>query len=826
MSHDTCPALIRPGAKYLFIGDVPSVEEASSNSPFSDSAGELLFTLLRKVGVTREDCSFSYLCKKRPPGNDIEHFFLTKTEAKKQNILPLFGKYPLPLITEGLTELHSDIQQAAPSVIITLGNAPMWALTGESGITSWRGSNLSTDTDLGNLPIVPTYHPSAIMRKYEWHIVALHDFQKAVKVADRKAHTPQPKWDFKIRPSFEVITSTLSSLLTYATTGPLELAADIETSAPTLACLGLAWSPQHAICIPFFSGDEQTPSLYSFEEMVTIVTLLRELLMHPNVEIIGQNFSYDIQYLFTYLGITPARYLHDTMIAHHTLYPSLQKGLDFLSSIYLPDTHLYWKSEGKEFDYKRHPPERLWTYNCKDACITWAIWQELKKQIHYKNVQHLVDEQMAFTHRAIKAMLKGVAYSKSAASEAFFEVSTAIDAFEQWLGTAIPFSALPVLKNPKTAKPWYRSPTQQVGIFYGTLGYPPIFNPKTGAPTADDKALTKLRLKDPLLRPICDNLSRYRSLGIAANVLRTPPDPDNRLRCSYSTSGTITFRFSSSENAFGGGTNFQNISSGEESSKGLEGWDLFPAPILLPNIRKIFIPDKGMVMGDMDLARADAQMVAGHAEDYELLTRFDDPSWDMHESNAKDICKAMGVSYYKEKHRPMAKAAVHAMNYGVGARTLAATLGCGMAEAQTIIDAWFSAHPLIKGWQHEVEYRLQTTRTISNIWGYSIQFFDRMSVKLLQEALAWIGQSSVAILINKIWGRLDELPWVTILLQVHDSLVFQIPLLNFHQDLDLLHEQSKVIIPFPGKQHIIDTGLKASTVSWGDCKGVSWPDAN
>ena len=44
----------------------------------------------------------------------------------------------------------------------------------------------------------------------------------------------------------------------------------------------------------------------------------------------------------------------------------------------------------------------------------------------------------------------------------------------------------------------------------------------------------------------------------------TPTSDDHRMRCSYDPSATVTYRFNSSADAFGRGTNLQNITSGDE----------------------------------------------------------------------------------------------------------------------------------------------------------------------------------------------------------------------------------------------------------------------
>src|SRR4029077_12934026 len=122
-------------------------------------------------------------------------------------------------------------------------------------------------------------------------------------------------------------------------------------------------------------------------------------------------------------------------------------------------------------------------------------------------------------------------------------------------------------------------------------------------------------------------------------------DVDGRLRCSFNPCGTYTFRYSSSKNAFWSGTNLQNIPKGVEAKE--------PEDLELPNIRKLFVPDEGMTFFDMDLDRADLQVVVWKADDNELRQMLLEES-DIHEENAK----LLGIS------RHLAKAWVHGTNYG------------------------------------------------------------------------------------------------------------------------------------------------------------------
>jgi DNA polymerase I-like protein with 3'-5' exonuclease and polymerase domains len=129
---------------------------------------------------------------------------------------------------------------------------------------------------------------------------------------------------------------------------------------------------------------------------------------------------------------------------------------------------------------------------------------------------------------------------------------------------------------------------------------------------------------------------------------------------------------------------------------------------------------------------------------------------------------------------------------------------------------WFQAHPGIKHWHVRVERSLRETRSVSNRFGYRRVYFDRVE-GLLPEALAWIPQSTVAIVINEVWAYItSHFPWIEILLQVHDSLVGQFLTNRFEEAQRAVAEAgASVVIPYSNPL-TIPLGMKISTKSWGD----------
>ena len=250
------------------------------------------------------------------------------------------------------------------------------------------------------------------------------------------------------------------------------------------------------------------------------------------------------------------------------------------------------------------------------------------------------------------------------------------------------------------------------------------------------------------------------------------------------------------------------------------------ANITFPSVRKFFIPDPGHIIFDVDLAGADAQIVAWEAGDEVLKQAFRDHAAGrgpkVHCVNAKAIFGAKaGPDGKTDPYYSRAKAGVHLTNYYGKAATCAAALNISLPEAEHFQREWFRLHPAIREWHETIQHSLETTRSVRNPFGFVRTYFDRIE-NLLPEALAWIPQSSVAIIIDTAYVRISEtLPDVDILLQVHDSLVGSCPIPLWKKLKPKIRECLEVTVPYPDPL-IIPTGLKTSTKSWGDCQDESW----
>ena len=88
-----------------------------------------------------------------------------------------------------------------------------------------------------------------------------------------------------------------------------------------------------------------------------------------------------------------------------------------------------------------------------------------------------------------------------------------------------------------------------------------------------------------------------------------------------------------------------------------------------------------------------------------------------------------------------------------------------------------------------------------------------------KDALAWIGQSSIAVLTHKMMMNFHKYLKaydVQLLIDGHDALVGQFPTEDKDKILPEIKKCSEIAVPFSDPLYI-KTGLATSTVSWGDC---------
>jgi len=546
----------------MIVSDIVSYRDLQHNMILIDREFD---RMLEEAGIQRSTTFVTALIREATHGQNFDNLVARNKAERTPNHVPLHDRYVLPVVVTGLDRLNADIDLVKPRVVLVLGNGPLFAMLGKIGIKSWRGSILDYTTPKGHTcHVIPTYPPSYIYGVWKDRNIVLHDLRRALSISRLESPPRPPEYSFEIEPSFATAAKRLSDLLRRVSDGPLKLSVDIETRGGHIACVGLAWSKLEAICIPQLRacpqevpGWQDRIQYWREEEEVYLTHQLYKLLTHPNCQVIGQNFLYDAQYFHRHFLFIP-NFHRDTMIAQHCMFSSMQKGLDFLSSLYT-DYHVYWKDESKDWDPKLGE-RQLWIYNCKDCVVTYEVDESEQAAIDallssWPKLREIHDFQQSLFWPVLKSMNDGLRVNNEAKAALSAELQTAIDERNAWIKD--------LLGQPLNIK----SPKQMQDLFYRVFAQKEVKkrSKKGAAVTTDDSALEVISTREPLLKPLCDTIRELRSLYVfRATFLEAPVDLDERMRCSFNITGTETYRFSSSENAFGSGMNLQNVPKGDD----------------------------------------------------------------------------------------------------------------------------------------------------------------------------------------------------------------------------------------------------------------------
>ena len=147
------------GASLMFIGEGPGMQEDITGRPFVGRAGELLTKMIENViKIPRSKTYIANIVKCRPPNNRVP------TIEEAHTCLPYLKK---------------QIELVSPSIIVALGATAYHYLTGDkSGISKVRGEMI----DMGSYILIPTYHPSYLLRNPSAKKEAYQDLLKVKRL--------------------------------------------------------------------------------------------------------------------------------------------------------------------------------------------------------------------------------------------------------------------------------------------------------------------------------------------------------------------------------------------------------------------------------------------------------------------------------------------------------------------------------------------------------------------------------------------------------------------------------------------------------------------
>ena len=276
------------------------------------------------------------------------------------------------------------------------------------------------------------------------------------------------------------------------------------------------------------------------------------------------------------------------------------------------------------------------------------------------------------------------------------------------------------------------------------------------------------------IRSLAKRTSTYLDIGKVDN--------DGRYHSSYKPVGAETGRLSSGETIFGTGGNQQN----------------WPHDLL-----RFFLFDEGYIGYSFDLSQIENRIVAYVGGVISQIEAFEQ-GIDLHRLTASvvvgkpfdEISDEAGSSPLgdgRQSERYWGKKGNHAINYDMGYKTFALKYEMPESEAKYILEKIHRGYPQIRGGYHIViQQMLKKDRLVENLFGRKRLFLGPIipsypSVpqgacqNTYRDAYAQLPQSTAADKINEqgieyIYYNQHLFSPIELLAQIHDSVVFQIPL--------------------------------------------------
>lgn len=347
----------------VFIGEAWDEHEAQIGSPFVGPAGQEFYRLLCNAGFPLEPLRKNHISSHsmsriwartglpllnvfntHPESNNVELFYGGRDAPIDDSLhRRRFGssfKWVRSERAGDVRKLLDDLRNLRPNLIVPLGATATWALGMGDTIGKLRG--FIHKHDLGK--VLPTHHPSAVLRNWSNRVPTLFDLYKArresafpeIRLIEREIWT---------EPTIDDLWTWWEQHGQYSKL----LALDIETlKSVQVSEVGFASDPHHALHIPFCWKEGKTYKSWwpDTKTEVEAWKFVKYVCSSPIPKIGQQGAGYDCYMLAKCMGIVVENYKHDTMQACHAWMPEMAKSLYNLGSIFLDE--MSWKSIRKD----------------------------------------------------------------------------------------------------------------------------------------------------------------------------------------------------------------------------------------------------------------------------------------------------------------------------------------------------------------------------------------------------------------------------------------------------------------------------------------------
>ncbi|MBV8391889.1 MAG: DNA polymerase I [Alphaproteobacteria bacterium] len=518
---------------------------------------------------------------------------------------------------------------------------------------------------------------------------------------------------------------------------------------------------------------------------------LKPMLEDPGVLKVGQNIKYDMCVFERYgVRIGP---VDDTMLLSFVLDAGKHNhGMDELAERYLGQQTIKFSdvagAGAKQVSFDQVPIERARDYAAEDADVTLQLWAQFKPRIAQEHMVTMYET----IERPLIPVLLGMEQAGIKVDAPALKTLSAD--FEKRLGEL-------EKEIHKIAGREFNvgSPKQLGEILFDEQKLPGGKRNKNGSWATDASILDDLAAQGhPLPVKILEHRQLAKLKGTYTDALVRELDPKTgRVHTSYHMTGAATGRLASTD------PNLQNIPVRTEEGR---------------KIRHAFIAEKGCKLLSADYSQIELRLLA-HVADITSLKDAFARGDDIHAITASEMF-GVPVKGMDPLVRRRAKAINFGIIYGISAFGLANQLGIGQPEARDYIAKYFQRYPGIRDYMEITKDYARKNGYVKTPFGRKIHlryinekngglraFAERAAINApLQGGAADIIKRAMIRLPGALKAaRLKA----TMLLQVHDELLFEVP----DKEIDKTKEVARKVMESAATLSVplvVETGVGAN----------------
>ncbi len=492
-------------------------------------------------------------------------------------------------------------------------------------------------------------------------------------------------------------------------------------------------------------------------ELKKAIKLLKPMLQDPSVLKVGHNIKYDAMVLARYgVEIAP---VDDTLVLSHVLDAGLHgHGMDELATLHLSHTNIKFSevagSGRKQVTFDYVPLEAARDYAAEDASVTLRLHELLKPR--------LLAEHMVSVYETVERPLIPVLLAMERAGvlvDPKFLRELSADFAKR-------LAELEVAIHKLAGEEFNIASPKQLGeILFDKMGISGGKKGKTGAYGTGADVLEGLAAEGhDLPARVLDWRQLAKLKSTYTDTLTEQINPDTgRVHTSYAMAGASTGRLASTD------PNLQNIPIRTEEGR---------------KIREAFVAKRGARLVSLDYSQIELRVLA-HMAGIEALVEAFRNGVDIHALTASQVFE-LPIEGMDPMTRRRAKAINFGIIYGISPFGLARQLAIPQGEAKAYIEAYFERYPGIRDYMEDVRSSARKTGYVTTLFGRHVHvaginernpahrgFAERQAIN------API-QGSAADIIKRAMIRVPDALMkaklkATMLLQVHDELLFEVP---------------------------------------------------